>query len=85
MEVENPHITNCSLVTASPETIHGNIQLAPILSVGAASLKLSSFMDCKSGMTLISWHTSVSSDAVRSLSSLFLSIGKPPLLQERGA
>ena len=36
---ENPHITKCFLVTASPETNHGNVQSGPILSVGCGTIE----------------------------------------------
>ncbi len=40
-------------------------------------------MGCKSGSTLTSWQTSVRTEAVKSLISLCLIIGKAPLGQER--
>ncbi len=85
MWVEDSHITECTFMPPSPEAIHGNIQPRTILFVrGSTSERFSrEWLQVGSGSTLTSWHTSVKRPAVMSLISLCLSIGNPPLAQER--
>ncbi len=76
MWVEDSYITECT----SPEPFMSTSSLAPSCLLEEADSPESG---CRSGSTLTSWHTSVKRPAVMSLISLCLSMGNPPLAQER--
>ena len=54
-----------------------------LLSLLADLPRVSPLSSCNSGSTLTFEHTSVNSEAVRSLMLLCLRVGKPPLLQDK--